>query len=717
MTDIPNPLEAMEKLTPTEPAKTVLVTGALGHFGKELVARLLREKLDWMVLASDFKPPPMNPVDVWGSDAPGRVQFVQVDLADSLTADAVEVLVSKAHYILHLGAYPGPAQHPPPGTIVRQDPMAAFEEHIDMWPPREGEEANYAWIGDVKPRDLLRSNTVGSQVVFEAAIKHRCRRVVFTSTAFGYGWTHDPRDFAPKYFPIDEEHGLFPTEHYGLSKQVGEQQIEMLQRAGAVGGRMLEPWEEGGGPSFAIFRFPNSIWRGEWHQLPWPKPSKTCCFGGPIMWAYVHDDDVIEGILKGMEMPEKDLGPNKWDVFNLAAPDCRLDMPIMELIERFWQMLNKPPPEIRKPLGRYGSILSNEKATRALGINFKTRRVHKTFAVPSGFKLQNGEVLDDSAFVVYETYGTLNDSKSNALLCTACYAQRHYALEKFIGPGKRFDTSKYFVIALNLLGNGLSYSPTTPDTGNKYPRCTVTYHDNVKLQKMIVSDLGIKRLALIYGFSMGAMTAFEWAVQFPEMVAGVVAVAGSPKTGDANTKFIKTLHSDLKSDPTIVLAGDRIASFKTYPKQGLTKFGHTYVDWMFSPGFWTNKLYQQFGFPPEMSEEMVRDTMVSSFWLTNWDAMEYYVVSDTWLSGDVSNNDTFKGDLKKALGSITAKVYVMPGKTDQYFQSEEIALQTQDIPNLVFQPIDSDFGHVVDDRPECQSAINEAIQRCLAETA
>merc|ERR1740129_313349 len=89
------------------------------------------------------------------------------------------------------------------------------------------------------------------------------------------------------------------------------------------------------------------------------------------------------------------------------------------------------------------------------------------------------------------------------------------------GPQYRIDSSKYFVVSVNLLGNGLSFSPTTlGGLGEWYPKTTVTYHDNARIQRRLLEELGVKRLKMIYGFSMGAMQALEWAVQFPDMVEG-----------------------------------------------------------------------------------------------------------------------------------------------------------------------------------------------------
>merc|ERR1712079_956730 len=101
----------------------------------------------------------------------------------------------------------------------------------------------------------------------------------------------------------------------------------------------------------------------------------------------------------------------------------------------------------------------------------------------------------------------------------------------------------------------------------------------------------------------------------------------------------------------------------------------------------------------------------------NWDAMEYYAVLQTWLSGDVAAGPEHGGDLGKALGAVQALVYLMPGSTDQYFVAEEIEEEARLIPRCVFQPLVSPFGHVAEGRPECQPQIQAAIITCLRDGA
>ena len=101
----------------------------------------------------------------------------------------------------------------------------------------------------------------------------------------------------------------------------------------------------------------------------------------------------------------------------------------------------------------------------------------------------------------------------------------------------------------NLLANGLSSSPSNipaPVDRGRFPK--VTIHDNVRLQhKLITETLGIERLLLVTGFSMGACQAFQWAAQFPDMVRAACPIAGSARTGNFNKVFLLALRRALDS--------------------------------------------------------------------------------------------------------------------------------------------------------------------------
>jgi len=183
-----------------------------------------------------------------------------------------------------------------------------------------------------------------------------------------------------------------------------------------------------------------------------------------------------------------------------------------------------------------------------------------------------------------------------------------------------------------------------------------------------------------------------------------------PKCGATNKAFIASLQDALKSDPhcQIDTALGRITGYSARPVEGLTKFAGIYFQWIIGESFFrTLKRWL-----PGSVWANVEKGFIDSF-LQNWDAMEYYVVSETWCHGDVSANSKHNGDLKAALGSIQARVFLLPGSTDQYFLASEIQEEAKMIPKCVYKPIVSRFGHICEMIPWNQKSVNEAIRQCL----
>ena len=172
----------------------------------------------------------------------------------------------------------------------------------------------------------------------------------------------------------------------------------------------------------------------------------------------------------------------------------------------------------------------------------------KTFELPS-YTTAGGQTIKNVK-VGWQSAGTLNADRSNAILITHFFSGTSHAFGKYaptdkaagywdaiIGPGKVIDTNKYFVISSDTLVNlntGVPNVVTTgpasinPDTGKPYGMTfpIVSMRDFVNVQKALVESLGIRRLHAVMGASMSALQAYEWAVSYPEMVARVIPVIG-----------------------------------------------------------------------------------------------------------------------------------------------------------------------------------------------
>jgi homoserine O-acetyltransferase/O-succinyltransferase len=172
----------------------------------------------------------------------------------------------------------------------------------------------------------------------------------------------------------------------------------------------------------------------------------------------------------------------------------------------------------------------------------------KTFEMPSYTTVGGGTIRN--VRIGWESYGTLNQDRSNAVLITHFYSGTSHAAGKYkadektagywdsiIGPGKAIDTNKYFVLSSDTLVNLNANLPgvvTTgpasinPDTGKPYGTSfpVVTMRDFVNVQKALLESLGIAKVKIV-GASMGALQAYEWAVAYPDMVDRIVPVIGA----------------------------------------------------------------------------------------------------------------------------------------------------------------------------------------------
>jgi homoserine O-acetyltransferase len=204
------------------------------------------------------------------------------------------------------------------------------------------------------------------------------------------------------------------------------------------------------------------------------------------------------------------------------------------------------------------------------------------FAEP--LRLQSGAQL--AAYtLMYETYGTLNADRSNAvLICHALNASHHVAgtyadnpkstgwWDNMVGPGKPVDTDRFFVIGVNNLGSCFgSTGPmhTNPASGKPYGAAfpLVTVEDWVAAQARLADQLGIEQFAAVMGGSLGGMQALAWSTMFPERLRHCVVIASTPKLSAQNIAFNDVARQAILSDPDY--RGGDFYEHGVVPKNGL----------------------------------------------------------------------------------------------------------------------------------------------------
>ncbi|WP_227671044.1 homoserine O-acetyltransferase MetX [Psychrobacter maritimus] len=203
--------------------------------------------------------------------------------------------------------------------------------------------------------------------------------------------------------------------------------------------------------------------------------------------------------------------------------------------------------------------------------------------------------------LIFETYGTLNSDKSNAILICHALSGSHHAAgfhsdddkkagwwDNMIGPNKAIDTNRFFVVCVNNIGSCFgSTGPTTinPDTVHSSQKSSdknnensepqvygpdfplVTIKDWVKTQAMLSDRLGIEVWHAIVGGSMGGMQALQWSVDYPERLKRCVVIASTPKLSAQNIAFNEVARQSILSDPDF--KDGRYLQAGTYPRRGL----------------------------------------------------------------------------------------------------------------------------------------------------
>ena len=343
------------------------------------------------------------------------------------------------------------------------------------------------------------------------------------------------------------------------------------------------------------------------------------------------------------------------------------------------------------------------------------------FAAP--LPLQSGASLRDYT-LAYETYGTLNADRSNAvLICHALNASHHVAgvyagqpksegwWDNMIGPGKPVDTNRFFVIGVNNLGSCFgSTGPmhTNPDTGRIYGADfpVVTVEDWVNAQARLLDALGIQSLAAVMGGSLGGMQALSWTLQYPDRVRHAVVVASAPNLNAENIAFNEVARRAIVTDPDF--HGGHFYEHNTVPKRGLRiarMIGHiTYLS--------DDVMNAKFG---RGLREAVVDSVtgyrystqdvefeIESYLRYQGDKFSEYFDANTYLliTRALDYFDparAFGGDLTQALARASCKFLLVSFTTDWRFSPqrsrEMVKALLDNRRNLSYAEIDAPHGH------------------------
>ncbi len=311
------------------------------------------------------------------------------------------------------------------------------------------------------------------------------------------------------------------------------------------------------------------------------------------------------------------------------------------------------------------------------------------------FQFENGATLKDLQ-VGYVTHGALNARKDNAILVTHGTSANRHTFDPYIGPGKAFDTRRYFVIAVDAIGGGTSSSPKD-GLGVDFPRYTI--RDMVKAQlELITHGLGLSGILATGGSSMGAFQALEWGVTFPDFAKGLLLIVPAAKAPNNIKAVIDTMFEIVKLDPK--WNGGR---YTENPTRGLTAAGMLFGTWFLSDEYLESMQ------TPATYEEALK-VMAKVF--VNWDA-----VSLMWrylASREHDASKPYAGDMKKALGRVNAKTLVMPSATDRVlplFGAHELR---DGIAGALYQEIPSVMGHMAQNPADTSSSEHQFVAATIS---
>jgi homoserine O-acetyltransferase len=278
-----------------------------------------------------------------------------------------------------------------------------------------------------------------------------------------------------------------------------------------------------------------------------------------------------------------------------------------------------------------------------------------------------------NAQISYLQIGSLQADRSNLILVPTSYGARPEDLAWLAGPV--LDPERWCIVIAGMFGNGASSSPSHGAMGLAEQGWVVSHRDNVAAQRLLLAEVfGVERLPLIYGWSMGAQQAYQWAVDHPEQVERICCVCGSARTSPHNRLFCLSLRQALTADRHWNGAG-----FEAPPDQGLRTYALIYASWAASQPF--------FRTVAEPIEEHVERQ-----WLPHYqrhDPRDLIAMLDTWLAHDVAAG----GDLAEALGRIQARTAVVAGSHDLYFPVDDLAADAASIPGAHLHVIESVLGH------------------------
>jgi homoserine O-acetyltransferase len=307
-------------------------------------------------------------------------------------------------------------------------------------------------------------------------------------------------------------------------------------------------------------------------------------------------------------------------------------------------------------------------------------------------KLASGQQVDHCR-LGFRTWGTLNAAKSNAVLWPSWFSGNSADIGGNVGADKMIDPARWFFIAVDALGNGVSTSPSNSATqhGPAFPAFNTRDMVNAEY-RLVTETLGIRHLHAVMGVSMGGMQTFEWMVNYPDMIDIAIPIVGSTKLTGYDLLLWITEENVLKADPAW-----KGGNYSAKPPMGQVAAIHAMN--LFSPAKYARDV------PPEKFAET--EAGYATKGILPFDANDWLAQLEAMIHHDVAHG----GSLDDAAKKVKAKVLVIVGSQD-HMVNPKPALDFAALIGAKTLILESDCGHV---SPGCEpDKTNSAVRSFLA---
>ena len=294
------------------------------------------------------------------------------------------------------------------------------------------------------------------------------------------------------------------------------------------------------------------------------------------------------------------------------------------------------------------------------------------------FRLESGEVIRDCR-IGYRTFGNLNEQKSNAVLFPTWFTGTTKNLIDLIGPGRLVDSSKYFVIAVDALGDGVSTSPSNSKLQPHMKFPVFTIRDMVNSQhQLLLYALNVSHLRAVMGISMGGMQTFQWILSFPEFMDRAIPIVGTPKLTAYDLLLWESEMHAIQADHNW-----NNGEYQTPPEAGMRTVADIHALALQTPGYRVRQT------EPKDFQEFLHTTEQNT--IHGFDCNNWVRQLEAMLGHDVSKE--FGGDMQRAAAAAKTRALVVVGLED-HMVNPQPALELARLLRAQTLELDSDCGHL-----------------------